>query len=104
MKVLTPPPELQPGVTFATSVAEQRAEALKQDQEFYLGPGFTDQCHLIPVRRFRQPIYQFDHSASARFPEHAGHSFERRVDAWMHCQGYLRLTHRRAVYVHRNFE
>lgn len=83
---------------------EAQAEALKQDQAFYLAQGFTDQCFLIPVAPYRAAIYAWDHPASARYPEHAGYSFERRVDSWMQSQHLLRLIHKKAVYVHRNFD
>lgn len=79
-------------------------EAQAEVGAFYLSFGFTDQCHLIAVTPYRQAIYGSEHPVStARYPLHAGNSFERRVDAWMRHNGLMRLVHREAVYVHENF-
>ena len=78
-------------------------ESSSRTDSFFIGYGFSDQCCLLPVNQYRQPIYHFDHPDSERYPLYAGFSFERRIDSWMRSQGKLRLTHAKAVYNHTNF-
>ena len=81
-----------------------REESVAEDDAFYIGHGFSDQCYLIAPARFRSPIYNDRHAVSQRrFPAHGGESFEKRVDAYMRNHGYLRITSKRASYRHRNF-
>lgn len=82
---------------------EIRAEAIAQHQDYFVGYGFSDQCFLIAVENFLKPIYEYRHPASERYPKGGGWAFEMRVDAWMRSENYLRLTHKEAVYLHRNF-
>lgn len=89
--------------SWSLNLAEVRAEAQVESGDFYIGYGFSDQCFLIEVEEFLAPIYEFQHSLSARYPERSGRSFEKRIDAWMRSEKRLRLTHQRAVYLHRNF-
>ena len=81
-----------------------KAESSGEIENFYYGYGFSDQCCLIPVARYRQAIYSMDHRRSRRYPEYAGYSFERRIDSWMQNNGFLRITHKEASYEHKNFQ
>jgi hypothetical protein len=84
------------------SYAEARDEAHAEDQDFFVGQGFSDQCYLIPVADFRARIYHERHPASERYPSYGGELFEKRVDAWMRSHGWLRLTYQHGSYVHQN--
>lgn len=81
-----------------------REESVAQDEDFFIGHGFSDQCYLVPVAAFRRPIYGETNAISeSRFPYYGGDSFEKRVDAYMRNNGFLRITSKRASYRHRNF-
>ncbi len=81
-----------------------REGSITEDDAFYTGHGFSDQCYLIAPARFRSPIYNERHPVSQRdFPPYGGESFEKRVDAYMRNHGYLRITSKRASYRHQNF-
>ncbi len=81
---------------------EARSESASETEDFFIGPGFSDQCYLVRTADFRQPIYLHTHAASERFPLYAGDSFEKRADSWMHCHGHLRATYKHASYLHQN--
>lgn len=83
-------------------IDEARAESVAEDDGFFTGQGFSDQCYLVRTADFRAPIYGEDHPASARYPAFADNLFERRVDAWMRNHDHLRITAKRASYRHRN--
>jgi hypothetical protein len=82
--------------------AEARAESTQEDEQFFIGQGFSDQCYLVRTEDFRAPIFGEDHPASARYPAFADNLFERRVDAWMRNHDLLRITAKNASYRHRN--
>lgn len=81
---------------------EARGEADWETDDFFIGSGFSDQCYLVRVADFREPIYGLDHPASDRYPDYAPDGFERRVDSWMRQHGYLRATFKHASYRHTN--
>jgi hypothetical protein len=89
--------------TWNSEFDNAKASSSGEVGDFYYGYGFSDQCCLIPVARYREAIYDFDHKRSKRFPEYAGYSFERRVDSWMQNNSLLRITHKNASYEHKNF-
>ena len=79
-------------------------ESITEDERFYTGHGFSDQCYLIPASSFRAPIYNERNEVSdSNFPYYGGESFEKRVDAYMRNHGFLRITHKKASYRHKNF-
>ena len=82
---------------------EAQEYSLEENEDFYLGFGFSDQCYLIRPADFRARIYTEHHPASARYPAYAGESFEKRVDSWMRNHNLLRATYRHASYLHINF-
>jgi hypothetical protein len=82
---------------------EARRESSFELEDFYVGFGFSDQCFLVRTADFRAPIYNESNSASERYPEYGGETFEKRVDSWMHNHRYLRLTFKRGTYVHEDF-
>jgi hypothetical protein len=82
---------------------EARRESSFEVDSFYVGFGFSDQCFLVRTEDFRAPIYNEFNSASERYPEYGGETFEKRVDSWMRNHSYLRLTFEWGSYVHEDF-
>lgn len=82
---------------------EARDNAVEETDDFWIGPGFSDQCYLIRTEDFKARIYGETHPASARFPGYGGELFEKRVDAWAHNNGYLLATYKHGSYLSRNF-
>jgi len=82
---------------------QAKAESSGEIDDFYYGYGFSDQCCLLPIKRYHQAIYNSDHRRSKRYPHYAGYSFERRIDSWMQNNSLLRITHKKASYRHQNF-
>lgn len=82
---------------------EAARESIGEIEDFYVGYGFSDQCYLVRSAQFRQPIYNEQNPASARYPAYGGELFEKRVDSYMRNHGLKRLTHKKASYMHRNF-
>lgn len=81
-----------------------KEESFDEHNNFYIGNGFSDQCYLIAPARFRQRIYNEKNEISdRRYPQYGGESFEKRVDAYMRNHGYLRITSKKASYLHKNF-
>lgn len=81
-----------------------REESLgRMEEDFFVGYGFSDQCYLVRSADFRAKIYGFRHPDSTRYPIYGGEAFEKRVDAWMRCMGFLRLTCANESYLHRDF-
>lgn len=82
---------------------EADQESLEQDSDFWLGYGFSDQCYLSRTSDLRQRIYHETHPASERFPAYGGELFEKRVDAWLRNNGYLRCVYKHGSYLHKNY-
>lgn len=82
---------------------EVEQESVEQDDNFWVGSGFSDQCYLVRVADFRGCIYGETHPDSQRYPVYGGELFEKRVDAWMRTNGYLRCTYKHGSYLSRNF-
>ena len=82
---------------------EARDNAVEETDDFWIGPGFSDQCYLIRTRDFKDRIYGERHQASERFPRYGGELFEKRVDAWAQNNDYLRATYKHGCYLSRNF-
>jgi hypothetical protein len=78
-------------------------ESFDSIRNFYLGYGFSDQCYLIKVEDFRQPVYNEKHAFSERYPEYGGELFEKRVDSYMRNHQLLRITSKESSYIHQNF-
>jgi hypothetical protein len=83
---------------------EAATESTFEDERFWYGQGFSDQCYLIEVDRFQRPIYRHHHPDSARYPVYGGELFEKRVDAWMRRERLLRATSKDASYKHPTYE
>lgn len=86
----------------AIGFADAAGEAIAETPDFFIGYGFSDQCYLVDVGRFRGDIYRHDHYTGNRYPSYGGPLFEKRVDAWMRTTGRLRLTCKHASYLHQN--
>jgi hypothetical protein len=82
---------------------EAAQESLEQDDDYWLGYGFSDQCYLVKGSDFREQIYGVRHSASERYPVYGGELFEKRVDAWMRNNEYLRCVYKHGSYLHKNY-
>jgi len=82
---------------------EADQESLEQDNDYWLGYGFSDQCYLVKISDFRAPIYGERHAASERFPVYGGELFEKRVDAWLRNYEYLRCVYKHGSYLHKNY-
>ena len=82
---------------------EAQRNSVAEDNDFYFGRGFSDQCYLVRTRDFRQPIYSEYNPLSERYPEYGGPLFEKRVDSWMINNKYQRITYKHGSYFHKNF-
>jgi hypothetical protein len=82
---------------------EARDIAIEETADFWIGPGFSDQCYLIRTSDFKARIYEETNPASERFPAYGGELFEKRVDAWARNNGYLLATYRHGCYLSKNF-
>ena len=51
---------------------------------------------------FKDRIYYEHHPDSQRYPAYGGELFEKRVDAWMRTNGFLRCTYKHGSYIPRN--
>ncbi|WP_425060455.1 hypothetical protein [Sporomusa carbonis] len=82
---------------------EAKNESFAENENFYIGYGFSDQCYLIAVKDFKAQIYNEYNEASQRYPQYGGELFEKRVDAWMRNHCYFRVTYKFGSYIHKNF-
>lgn len=90
---------------WATDPQGADREALLSEGAYRLGYGFSDQIFLVRAERLRHPVYKYRHPAGERYPmSDMGDIFEKRVDAYMRCEGLLRLTDTRVFYRHRGPE
>lgn len=79
-------------------------DSLEQDNDFWIGYGFSDQCYLIKASEFNKPIYSETNNSSERhFPTYVSEQFEKKVDSWMRNHGYLRATFKHGSYIHKSF-
>lgn len=76
---------------------------VSEDELFYRGFGFSDQCYLIRTGDFMGRIYNETHEASARYPKYAGELFEKRVDAYMRNHNLHKIASKMTKYKHQNF-
>lgn len=82
---------------------EAEQGAFDEDDNFFIGYGFSDQSYLIRTKDFKSTIYHEKNPASERYPHYGGELFEKRVDAWMRNQQYYRITFKHGSYIHHNF-
>lgn len=78
-------------------------ESKSENESFFIGEGFSDQCYLIRKSDFDRPIYNEKNPISERYPKYGGELFEKRIDAYMRNNNLSRLTHKFDVYLHDNF-
>lgn len=88
--------------TWNNKYNEAKMDSLDEIENFYLGYGFSDQCYLIPVNKFKAPIYNEKNAASDRYPKYGGELFEKRVDSWMRNHEIKRLICKNGSYIHQN--
>jgi hypothetical protein len=82
---------------------EARKESFAEDDDFYVGYGFSDQMYLVRTVDFQAPIYNETHPLSTRYPHYGGELFEKRVDSWMRNHELHRITFKHGSYIHANF-
>ncbi len=82
---------------------EAKQESISEIEHFFVGFGFSDQSFLVRTNDFKKPIYNEYNSASERYPQYGGETFEKRVDSWMRNHQYLRLTYKHGTYIHEDF-
>jgi hypothetical protein len=87
-------------LTWNENYLQAKAESSTENDDFYLGYGFSDQSYLIKTTDFREPIYNETNVASERYPAYGGELFEKRVDSWMRNHQYLRATYKHGSYIH----
>ena len=91
-------------LTWNANYSEAAAESFAEDDNFYIGYGFSDQNYLVRTADFRSPaVYHEKNPLSERYPGYGGELFEKRVDSWMRNHEHYRLTYRFGAYEHRNF-
>lgn len=83
--------------------AGAKSESFSENENFFIGFGFSDQCYLVKRDVFRRPIYKEWNDASSRYPTYVMWGFERRVDSWMRNNNLHRLTYKTASYRHESF-
>jgi hypothetical protein len=82
---------------------EAKQESIDEDENFYIGYGFSDQCYLIRTNDFKNKIYNEKNLISERYPIYGGELFEKRVDAWMRNNHFKRITFKHGNYIHQNY-
>ena len=82
---------------------QAKNESIIENDYFYIGFGFSDQCYLIKTKDFKQCIYNEENILSERYPTYGGNLFEKRIDAWMRNNNYYRITYKHDSYYHNNF-
>ncbi|MGM0884325.1 MAG: hypothetical protein ACQEXQ_25210 [Bacillota bacterium] len=88
--------------TWNQSYGDAKYESFDEDENFYVGFGFSDQCYLIQAKNFREKIYNETNAASERYPVYGGELFEKRVDAWMRNHAFTRITFKHGSYLHQH--
>jgi len=82
---------------------EARNESFSEDDKWFYGYGFSDQCYLIEADRFREKIYNEHNDASERYLKYGGDLFEKRVDSYMRNRELIRITSKEISYIHKNY-
>jgi hypothetical protein len=82
---------------------EAKEIAFKEDNDWYYGYGFSDQCYLINPSNFNKPIYNEYHPSSGRYPSYGGELFEKRVDSYMRNHELGRITNKNISYIHSKY-
>lgn len=85
------------------NLLEANQESIYEDENFFIGYGFSDQCYLIRTKDFKNKIYNEKNPISERYPVYGGELFEKRVDAWMRNNLFKRITFKHGNYIHQNF-
>ena len=79
---------------------EAKSESFDEDEDWYYGYGFSDQCYLIKTSNFNQSIYNEHNPISDRYPSYGGELFEKRVDSYMRNKELYRITSKHIAYEH----
>lgn len=75
-----------------------------EDEAFYYGHVFSDQCYLIRARKFKRPVYNEWHPAVGLYPypERYTFYFEKKMNSYLRNHGLLTIVSKHAIYRHDN--
>lgn len=90
-------------LTWNKKYNQAKSEAITINSSYYIGQGFSDQCYLIKVQDFKNPIFSEENIESDRYPKYGGELFEKRVDSWMRNNKFKRITCKDKSYIHKNY-
>jgi hypothetical protein len=82
---------------------QAKAESFSEDDLFFRGRGFSDQCYLVRAAGFAAPIYNETNASTDVYPRYGGELFEKRVNSYMRNHGLCRITHKTVYFRHKNF-
>lgn len=77
-----------------------RTESFNEDEEWFYGYGFSDQCFFIETKRFYGDVYNYYHISSEIFPMYGGNPFERMINSYMRSKELTRITNKNIHYTH----
>ncbi len=72
------------------SVVSPTSEVNTWHNDLNLDQFFSDQCFVVRVKEFRQPIYNYNTPKLNQFPSHGGNSFERLAARYLHNNSKFR--------------
>ena len=89
-------------------IAEVEKEAEYEDGDFFVSSGFSDQCFLLNVKRFRELLkgHLFDEKnkiSERLYPVYGGRCFEAVFNAYMRNHDLKRITYKFSHYIHEDF-
>jgi hypothetical protein len=79
---------------------EAKMQSVGEDDNWFTGNGFSDQCFLIKNADLFGGRYNDWHLSSESYPIYAGNLFERRVNSFMRKNGLFRLVSKNSFYIH----
>ena len=87
--------------SWTDNTKEIKEQSCDENNDFYIGYGFSDQVFLAKSKELKKPIYKYSHIYSLRYPmSNLGRIFEMRIDSYMRNAKLLRLTYKNAIYTH----
>lgn len=75
----------------------------KNDDRYLKTQVFSDQCYLVDLKLFKQPIYSESNEAANMYVEYGGDLFEKRVGIYLMNHGYYRIVLGNHYYYSMNF-
>jgi hypothetical protein len=75
-----------------------------EDNDWFYIQRFSDQCYLIPLKHFKEKIYNEHNDLSdIHFPKYGGELFEKRVYSHIMNNDLTTITNKRITYMHPNY-